>query len=181
MIDTLGNVKQLLHVTATDDDPMIEQLQTIADEVIHQSCGRIFTGGTFTETFSGSERTLFLKNYPVASIVSLTVDGVARTSDTYTLFADRGVLVTRGRSFGSDGEIVYTTAANAVPPSICRAYADLIGEWYRHAKTMSHLGQLNVISRNENGIETRYLNGTTRLAIPKAVQDVLELFREPQV
>jgi Phage gp6-like head-tail connector protein len=184
MIDSLSDVKQLLNISGTADDALLAQLQPVADAVIEEYCGRTFTGGTFTELFSGKDRTLFLKNYPIASVTSVKVATVLRDAGTYTVFADRGVIVSRGRSFGDDDtnsvEVVYTTA-NAVPVSLGRAYADLISDWYRQAKTAAHLGQLNLISRNETGIETRYSNGSSRLTIPKNVLDVLEIYRVPTV
>ncbi len=190
-LDDLSNVKQVLGITTSDDDDLLEELQTMADESITQVCGRTFTGGTFTEYFAGGERLLFLTNYPISAITSVKVDpaGVfgaetVRDPETYVLHADRGVVEKRSGSFGVSGEprsvqVIYTTAADAVPPPVARASAELIGFWYRQVKTAVELGQLNLLSRNESGVETRY--GSLAGKVPEAVREQLAIYRVPTV
>ena len=160
-LDTMANVKGVLGIATNDDDDLIEQLQTMADTYVEHHCGRSFVGGTFTEYHAAGQRMLFLANYPVSAVTSVKVDpagdfgaGTLRDPDSYALFADRGVIQSRDGTFGSPApnavEVVYATAANAVPPPVARAYAELIGHWYRQVKTSVELGQLNVLSRDDN-------------------------------
>ena len=190
-IDTLSDVKLLLGVSGTSDDTLLTQLQSVADSFIEQHCARIFTGGTFTEYFAGDTRTIFLANYPVASVTSLKVDPAGifgaetlRAADTYSLLADRGVIVSRSGSFAGSNvpnalQVIYTTPSNAVPAGVTRAYADLIGHWYRQAKTAANLGHLNLISRNESGVETVYAIATSHFRVPDQVLKMLDAYRVP--
>lgn len=188
-IATTDAVKMALGIDIDADDEFIGELQTAADAFISGHCGRAFTGGTFTEYHPAGGRTLFLANYPVTAVTSVKVDAAGtfgadslRTADTYAVLADRGVIAARGGAFGSAGDgptavqVVYTTATGAVPPPVSRAYAELIGVWYRQAKTADHLGQLNLVSRNESGVETAYSNG---FEVPPTVTQMLALYRTP--
>lgn len=187
-LDALSDVKQALGILTSDDDDLLEQLQEMADISIERYCGRNFLGGSFTEYHDAGERWLFLTNYPVTEITSVKVDPDGdfgseslRYPDSYTLHADRGVIQSRRGTFGSPApnavQVVYETAEDAVPPPVARAYIDLIGFWYRQVKTNVELGQLNVLSRNESDIETRYLPANTD--VPDAIIRTLNLFRVP--
>lgn len=190
-IDTLSNVKVNLGVSGTGDDTLLGQLQSAADTFIEHHCGRVFTGGTFTEYHASGQRTLFLANYPVASVTSVKVDstgvfgsGTQLATDTYALLSDRGVIVSRGGAFGGGSvpnavQVVYATATGAVPAAVSRAYADLIGHWYRQAKTGAALGHLNLVSRNESGIETSYATFVSQYRVPDQVMMLLTMYRVP--
>ncbi len=192
MIATMDDVKLMLAIATDADDDFIDQLQVAADAFVEGFCGRTFTGGTFTEYHPGGGRMVFLANFPVATITSVKVDAegafgpeTLRAADTYTVLADRGVIAARGNSFGGAGDglaavqVVYSTVADAVPPPVSRAYTELIGLWYRQAKTADHLGQLNLISQNEDGVETTYANGANGFRVPATVLQLLALYRVP--
>lgn len=187
-IDALADVKQALGITGTEDDDLLEQIQTMADDLIARHCGRNFLGGTFTEYHDGGERLLFLANYPVTDLTSVKVDPdggfgaeTLRDPDSYALRADRGVIQSRCGTFGSPApnavQVVYESAEDAVPAAVSRAYIDLIGHWYRQVKTNVELGQLNLLSRNESDIETRYVSANAD--VPEAIRKTLDLFRVP--
>jgi uncharacterized phiE125 gp8 family phage protein len=189
-LDALADVKQALGVTGTDDDDLLEQLQEMADIYIERHCGRNFLGGSFTEYHAAGQRLLFLTNYPVAEVTSVKVDPdgdfgaeTLRDPDSYSLHADRGVIQSQSGTFGSPApnavQVVYETAEDAVPPPVARAYIDLIGHWYRQVKTNVELGQLNVLSRNESDIETRY--AAANATVPAAIVQTLALYRVPAV
>jgi uncharacterized phiE125 gp8 family phage protein len=188
-LDALADVKQALGITGSDDDDLLEQLQEMADDTIARHCGRDFLGGAFTELHPADGRMIFLANYPVTVLTSVKVDPDgdfgAQTlldPDAYTLVAERGVLVARGGRFGTRYapaavQVVYATAEDAVPAAVSRAYIDLVGHWYRQVKTNVNLNQLNVVSRNESDIETRYVPANAD--IPVAIIRTLNLFRVP--
>lgn len=189
-IESTEHVKELLGISTNDDDELLEQLQTMADEFINSHCGRDFRGGTFTELHPAGVRMIFLTNYPVTAVTSVKVDPDGnfgseslRDPQSYVLYPDRGVIAARRGSFGMPAmngvQVVYSTAENAVPPPVARAYAELIGFWYRQTKTAVQLGQINLLSRNDGGVESRYAvpNGK----VPAGILQSLALYRMPSV
>ncbi|QEL14728.1 phage head-tail connector protein [Limnoglobus roseus] len=191
-IDTRSNVKMMLGITTDDDDDFLDRLMGAADAFIVSHCGRSFTGGAFTEYHPAGGRVLFLANFPISTVTGVKVDPSgafgAETllgADAYALLADRGVLTARGGAFGGSGDgpvavqVVYETATDAVPLPVSRAYAELVGIWYRQAKTAAHLGQLNLISQEEGGMETTYASGANGFRVPATVLQLLELYRVP--
>lgn len=202
-LDTLANVKQALAVTGTTDDALLGQLQAAADSFIETFCGRTFAGGTFIEYHPAGAKVIFLTNYPVAGITSVRVDASRGFDPSTTLPADRYVLhPARGVVASDDGPFVpslpgwevpadafpnavrveYTTAANQVPAAVGRAYTELIGHWYRQAKTADATGQLNVLEVPGSSGPTVYPWGQSiGFKIPIGVKELLHPFRGPTV
>jgi hypothetical protein len=188
-IQTLEQVKTALLITTAADDALLGQLQPVADELIGTITGRSFTGGTFTEYHPSGGQLLFLRNFPVTTVAAVKVDPDAIFADAtrlpmsaYRLLPDRGVLMAID-SFGGDRvpngvQVVYTTE-NAVPAAVTRAYTELVAHWYRQAKTSQQLGGLNVVSRNENNVETRYLPPVR--GVPASVLELLAAYRVPPI
>ena len=197
-IDTLSNVKDTLGVTGTDDDALLARLQMSADNYVSAFCGRTFLGGTFVEDHPGGAKVLFLRNYPVTGVTTVKVDATrefgAETvidTDRYVLHPDRGVLECLDGSFvpslpgwhiGPEHfpgavRVTYTTATDEVPATVCQAYSQLIGHWYRQTKTHAATGQLN-IGQAADG--TSYPWGqSTGFKLPAGVLDLLKPFRVP--
>lgn len=198
-IDTLSNVKVALGVAGTGDDSLLARLQSAADSYVQSFCGRTFAGGTFVEDHSGGAKVLFLRNYPVTGVSAVKVDAAREfgpdtliDAERYILHPDRGVLESRDGSFvpslpGWDigpehfpgaVRVTYTTATDEVPPAVSEAYSQLIGHWYRQAKTHAATGQLNIIQ--ETGGGTIYPWGqSTGFKLPAGVLDLLRPFRVP--
>ena len=96
---------------------------------------------------------VFLRNFPVDTLTSLKVDSArqfgsetARAIDTFVVHSDRGVIESvdgpfltprPGRTDDWPGalQVVYSTATGAVPGAVKEAFCQLIGHWYRMAKT----------------------------------------------
>jgi hypothetical protein len=198
-IDTLANVKQTLSVSVNTDDALLGQLQSAADSYIETACGRAFAGGTFTEYHPGGAKVLFLNNYPVSAVSEVRVDAAREFDDTSVQPAERYVLhPARGVVECTDGpfvpslpgwdvpsdafpnvvRVVYTTPTNQIPAVVQRAYSELIGHWYRQAKTAAATGQLNVIEASG----TVYPWGqSVGFRIPDGVKELLRPFRGPTV
>lgn len=198
-IDTLANVKQALAVSGTDDDALIGQLQSAADSFIETFCGRAFAGGTFTEYHPGGAKVIFMANYPVSGVTDVRVDAAREFDPTTAIPADRYVLhAARGVIESVDGPFVpslpgwevpadafpnavrveYTTATGAIPAAVERAYAELVGHWYRQTKTAATTGQLNLIET----AGTVYPWGqSVGFKIPPGVKELLRPFRGPTV
>jgi hypothetical protein len=90
-LDTLAAVRTALAIAAETDDDLLTALQTHADDFVSAYCGRVFTGGTFTEEHPGAGRLLFLANFPVASVTSVSVDSRRQFGVGTTWAADRYV------------------------------------------------------------------------------------------
>lgn len=198
-IDTLANVKQALAVSVSTDDALLGQLQAAADSFIETFCGRAFAGGTFTEYHPGGAKVLFLSNYPVSGVTEIRVDASREFDPTTAIPADRYVLhPSRGVVESDDGPFVpslpgwdvpadafpnavrveYTTATGQIPAAVQRAYAELVGHWYRQAKTAAATGQLNLI---EDAGTVYPWGQAIGFKIPHGVKELLHPFRGPTV
>jgi hypothetical protein len=196
-LETLENVKLALAIGTGDDDGLLTQLQKAADGYIETYCGRNFRGGTFTEFHPGGRSLVFLKNWPVATVTSLRVDeGGEYDDDTemptseYRVHPERGVIECLEVSFvprlsGYDPgpnafpravRVTYTTLTDEVPDVVARASVELIGHWYRQAKTYAATEQKNVIQVDG----TIYPFGQSiGFKIPDVVRAMLEPMRVP--
>src|SRR5579875_234108 len=79
-LTTLANVKAYLAppLTTTSDDALLTRLVTAASQFVQTWLGRTIAETAYSETRDGQGGTrLFLRNRPVVSVASLTVDGVA--------------------------------------------------------------------------------------------------------
>jgi uncharacterized phiE125 gp8 family phage protein len=200
-IDTLADVKLTLGITGSADDALLGELQLAADAFIDMHCGRVFTGGTFTEYHPGGSRLAFLQNYPVAAVTSVKVDPAGgfgpetvRDPATYTVLIDRGVVMSKDGSFvparpgfrvAADDfpravQVIYSTATGAVPAAVSRAYAELIGHWYRQTKTHAALNHQDLIQQTNGTTVTEYPWGLSGgFGVPKGVLQLLEVYRVP--
>ena len=72
------------------------------------------------------------------------------------------------------------SATGAVPAAVCRAYAELIGHWYRQAKTHAALGHQDLLQQTNGSTVTEYAWGLSGgFGVPKGVLQVLDLYRVP--
>ena len=93
-LDTLTNVKNALGISATDQDTQIGALLEPLSALIEREAGRRFTSETVTERHPGGEATISLREFPVASITSVTdkVTGEVLSSDQFELEVETGLL-----------------------------------------------------------------------------------------
>jgi hypothetical protein len=198
-LETLVNIKSNLGVSTSADDTLLSQMQAEADAYIQTFCGRAFGGGTFTEYHPGGARLAFLSNFPVDALTSVHVDVERQyTSDTlmstsrYVLYPGRGVIESLDGAFvpslpgwrvSEDAfpdavRVAYATPTGSVPGTILRAYSELIGHWYRTAKTHEATGQVNIVEQSG----TVYPWGqSTGYRVPSAIVDLLQMERVPAV
>jgi hypothetical protein len=198
-LETLANIKSNLGVSTSADDTLLSQMQAAADAYIQTFCGRSFGGGTFTEYHPGGARLAFLSNFPVGTLTSVHVDvdrqypaDSLMPTSRYVLYPGRGVIECLDGAFvpslpgwrvSDDAfpdavRVVYTTPSGSVPGTILRAYSELVGHWYRTAKTHEATGQINVIEQ----AGTIYPWGqSTGYRVPSAIVDLLQMERVPKV
>lgn len=153
MLDTLANVKTSLLISGSTDDAVLSRLMDAADAFIAEYTSRAFAGGTFTEIHAAGHELVFLRNFPVDTLTSLKVDAkrefglyTARGADTFVVHTERGVIESvdgpflkpcdrPGGHWPGALQVVYSTPTGQVPPGIKEAFCQLIGHWYRMAKT----------------------------------------------
>jgi len=120
---TQTQVEQRLQINFTDNsDVVCAELIAAAQGHIERVAGRPLEAASFTETFDGMSGTLWLKNTPVNSITSVTVDGTALTSADWT-YTDWGRLArttnSRERSWSTSKQqsivVVYNGAYTTIP------------------------------------------------------------------
>jgi hypothetical protein len=75
-------------------------------------------------------------------------------------------------------KVVYTVPGGNVPSVILRAYTELVGHWYRTAKTHAATGQTNVIE--QTGVVYPW-GQSTGYRVPPAIVELLQLERAPRV
>jgi uncharacterized phiE125 gp8 family phage protein len=191
---SLSDLKTVLAVSGSSDDPLLQSLQTTAEAAVEAHCRRNFTGGTFTEFFAGGSHLVFLRNYPVAAITEIRVDvdrvfgaETVQEATSYHLLADRGVIqCRRGRfvvgaspnQYPGAVKVVYTTATGQVPAPVAHASAELVGHWYRQAKTHAQRNHLNTLQETYAGTVTQYPWGQSGgFRWPAGVLQLLEPYR----
>jgi hypothetical protein len=208
-LDTLANVKSRLGVATSADDALLTLLMGSADQFIDGYCGRNLAGGTFTEYHPGGSPFVHLRNFPVASVTSVSVDPAYAFGPTtvldptaYVVHAERGVVQRLGGPFlaseprtglinstvgrWTDGprvvQVVYTVATGAVPADVLEAYALLVGGWYRQVKTRSAVGFQNIRHQKAGETAVTYTpEQVAALAVPPEVAGLLAAYRVPNL
>lgn len=200
MIDTLNNVKAAMLVSGSGDDDLLVRLMGGADAFIAEHTGRDFDGGAFTELHPAGRTTLFLRNFPVTSVTSVKVDparqfgsDTVRAADTYVLHADRGLIESLTGPFLAPRsgirddwpaavQVVYATATGAVPAPVQEAFGQLVGHWYRQAKTFADQEYQMLIQRTD-GTDAKSWSWSlvTGLKLPPGVLQLLQPYRVPVV
>jgi len=200
-VDIMAEVKTALIISGTDDDALLTQLQVAAQAFIEQFCGRSFTGGTHVELHYGGLQLVFLRNYPVNAVVSLKVDATSefpadslRSASSYVVHGERGVVENRDgpfvpalpgwvlgpTHFPQAVRVEYTTVTEAVPAPILRAQYELIGHWYRQAKTMASTSHINLLERPDPDGQLVYpWNQSVGFKLPEGVLQLLRAYRVP--
>jgi uncharacterized phiE125 gp8 family phage protein len=197
-LDTLANVKTSLFISGTTDDAVLTRLLDAADNFIAEYTGRAFEGGSFTEVHAAGHEFVFLRNFPVDSITSLKVDAARqfgaetiRGTDTYVVHAARGVIESlegpflKPRAGRTDDwpaalEVIYATPTNQVPAAVKEAFCQLIGHWYRFAKTAPAQSFEMLISKVDGSGEKEWpWSLATGNLLPPGVFQMLEPYCVP--
>ena len=141
-LTTLANVKAYLSppLTATADDALLARLITASSQFIQSWLNRIIAVASYSDTRSGSGgMRLFLRNRPVLSVTSVTIDGAAIPASGPTpnaagyLFDDSSVyLIGYWFTKGVQNVIVqYSAGYAATPPEIEQACIALTALRYK--------------------------------------------------
>jgi len=133
---TKDEIKRWLKLSGTGDDDFFQEAINDWSDTIEKRLGRVIKSAEHTdEVRDGGKLAVILKNIPVSSISSITVDGAALGSSDYTLDGDSGIIKLKsGLSFsGGPGSILatYTGGYTEVPGDLKRAVKQLVAlEYY---------------------------------------------------
>jgi hypothetical protein len=199
MFETLANVKLALGIQGTENDGILERLMAAAGEWIREYTGRDWTGGTFTEVHAAGYTLVFLRNFPVETLVSLKVDPqrqfgpyTERPLTSFVVHRERGVVESVDGPFlppqkgGQDDwpgalQVVYTTPSGATPVAVREAFVQLVGYWYRLTRTALVQNHELLLSQ-QNGTEIKTWPWSAVSGLPRMPSGILQLlqpFRAP--
>lgn len=141
MLTTLTNLKVYLGITDNSQDALLNLLLAGSSEQIEAYCCRKFEAANYTETTDGlGTSSLFLKNYPVNTFTSLSINtGTSSTpvwdvvdADSYQVETDLGEI--RALSQFSRGLKIYKAIYNGgyatVPMDLQLATCKLTAAYY---------------------------------------------------
>lgn len=128
----IDDVRAELRITGTAGDDLLYRHIAAATDRVESWTGRALRAQTITAVMEGGKYAVALPRTPVASVVSVTVNGTAVSSDTWTLNARTGILH-RG-AIGSGAywprgtvQVTYTTSA-----AVADRYRQAVIEYVRY-------------------------------------------------
>ena len=137
----LADVKTYLGVTTTTDDARIAGIMVWVEALIDAYLGRTMVSATFTQTaYKVRSEILQLRNYPVASITSITIDDVEETEtqldEDYHLDTDTGTIY--GDFIAGDvNVIVYVGGYSTNPAVVDEVFLMVVEDRYEDYKGIS--------------------------------------------
>lgn len=136
MLTTLAAVKAYLKIDSAVDDTLLTDLINASSNQIEGYCKRKFTEQTYTdEEYDGNGmKYLYLQNYPVSSIASITVDDISLTSEEFKVKKKDGTVI-RINSLWSKGDInvlvTYTAGYTVIPKDLELACKHLVMSYFK--------------------------------------------------
>lgn len=182
-LTTLDNAKAYLGLDAgqSADDALLSRLISAASKFLTKQIDRTLASTAYTMTFDGDgDAWVLLREYPVVSVASVTVDGVTvpqRTTVTgegWLLDGDRVRLV--GYTFARGVQnctIAYTAGYSTTPEDVEQAVIELVAYRYK-SKDRTGIMSKTLVS-NESVMFSGYSNSTA------SVDAVIEQYRRPGV
>lgn len=166
---TLEEVRPYLATTGTGDDAILTRMITACSAAIAQYVSRTLLSSTFTKRLDGTgTKVLMVPDYPISSIASLAVDGLAVPANAYVFSNDTIVHQTGVFERGiANVEITYTAGYAAIPDDIKQACIELV--CYRY-KERSRIGE---VSKSMGGQTVSFLQKD----LPNFVKMILDPYR----
>jgi uncharacterized phiE125 gp8 family phage protein len=166
---TVDELKAVLRVQTNAEDHLLSLLLTQASEWIAAKADRkTLVAANVTEVRHGNGgAAIMLREYPVNSVASVTVDGVAVAATGWgvagRMLMRSGGLFPRG---SGNVTIVYNAGYQEIPAFLARAAVRLAAGWYRE---LSRIGESSKILEGQNV--------SYALGIPKDVADTINDIR----
>lgn len=174
-LTTLDNAKAWLNLTSAVSDEMLQRLITACSTFMQSWMNKTVRLVDYVETRNGIGGTrLLLRNSPVASVASLSIDGQAIAARAapggygYT-FDDISVMV-YGTCFTIGQQnvtIAYRAGYASVPADLEQACLDTIGDWFKYRDR---------IGKTSEAIEGQSIS-FTNASLPARAKDVMMQYR----
>ncbi len=178
-LTNLENLKQHLDIESDDTefDSLLQRLITAASEQIEAYCGRTFDVRDYSETYDGgASDILFLRNTPIVSVASLSIDDEIIEPAEYKVYDDYLRLVSRLFTPGLRNVSV-DYSAGCFDPQTESPPVDLEDACIQLAAFKYNL-------RGAEGLERKRVNQVTDsfsgAAIPLSVAIILDKYRRPK-
>ena len=139
-LTTTSAVKSYIGKVDPGDDAVIASLVTAYSQWIRSWTNRDFTVQTYNLWRSGhGGDTLILPQWPIVSVQSLAIDGVAATAQASWgaqgyRFTDRAIMLGAGGVFcwgANNINVAFTAGYSTVPPDIAQAVNELVALRYK--------------------------------------------------
>jgi hypothetical protein len=175
-LTTLATVKEYLEIETSDTefDSLLTRQITASSRQIEIYCNRAFDIQSYSETYDGTASDLlFLKQTPIQSVTSLSIDDESLGADEFKIYDDYLRLVSGLFTVGKLNVAVQYTAGHydsqsASPPSdVEDACVQLVAFKFN--------------LRSAEGLEARRINQSSEsfagVAIPLSVAVILDIYR----
>jgi uncharacterized phiE125 gp8 family phage protein len=143
-LTSLANVKQWLEITTSTNDALLTRIIDSCSSYIESWLNRKILQASYTENYNGSgSSALTLTNYPIISLQSVSIGGVAQAIVSQSDFTTSGVKFSGRRLIGQNikfskgaGNIIisYTAGYAAVPSDIEQACIELVALRYKNGR-----------------------------------------------
>ena len=189
-LTTLQNVKDYLGVPIASqaDDLFLAALISRASALCEKYCDRVLGQATYTdEEYDGRDSdSIWLKQYPVASVANVKIDGSLLAASDYVLYKDQGRIRKKSGNFAgsnidsagvlSDARapgvrnvtVTYTAGYATIPLDLEQAVIELVKRKYQHRQK----GDENIVSRTLPGGESVSYSVADLLPETKMVLDM---------
>lgn len=169
------DIETFLNITLqTQGENIVNAIIPAIQALVNNYCNRSWdhaSNDEITEKFDGGEVSYFVKNPPIASVVTLTVDGTVYTENSdFYVYDDYIRLSARASNFPKAVVIKYKTSATTVPADVKHAMVQWVAQLF---KSQSDAGK--VVSRVSAG--TVSYDYMTRADMPDFVRMVLNQYR----
>lgn len=132
---TLARVKRYLEIESTDTsrDDLLNELINACSSAIENYCDRKFKSQTHTETLWGVNTKIFVKNYPITAITSVTEEG--ETSPIESKYYKNRETYIQLKDYSIDPEddvtVVYVAGYAAIPEDLQFACSKLVDAYFK--------------------------------------------------
>jgi hypothetical protein len=168
------DVEAFLNITLTADGrTLVNAIIPAIEAFVDSYCNRTWSkaaGDEIIETFDGGKATFFVKNPPVAEIVSITDDGDAVDADDIYNYGSYIKLAYKASPVPLGVVITYKTSATTPPADLKHALVQWVSQIF---KSQSDAGK--VTSRISTGPLS--IDFLAQDGIPKFVEMVLDRYR----
>lgn len=134
---TFCTKQDVLDIVGTSEDKLKDFWSTIAEAFIRTHMGAKYLGNEteITEYYDGNDGdTLIVRNPPISSVSSITVDGVSMSTDNYLAY-ETSICLLNGYTFDAGKRnvvITYTSGENTVSDDVRIACAFMIQAIFEH-------------------------------------------------